>query len=450
MATTGIWKISSRLDRVIIYTTNVEKTKNEDYGKSIYQELHNLSEYEKTDYRNEKQYYVSGINCVPETAYKEMSITKKAYNKNDDILGFHGFQSFVESEVTPEQAHEIGIKLAEELWGDRFEVIVSTHLNTNHIHNHFVINSVSFKDGLKYYDNHENYALMRQISDALCEEYNLNVLEEKSCIGSNINYENFYKGHVSKSNYHITTKEDIDMAIAQAYSYYDFLELLKKMEYEVFIRSGKISVRRAPYKKNIRIERAFGKEYSIENINERILTTHSVRIPFVESYRIKNKKFSIKKDLKKFKCKGFKALYLHYCYLLKVFPNKKNVLTASMRADIKKMEQIANEAIFLDKNSITNNEQLKLYKLNLNVELKKLQAEKEKLWYKCNKTKEENKKDNIKNKIYIISEKIKLTKEEIKYCENIEERIPKMKENLEEIKIKNEERKEKKIDGRIR
>lgn len=114
-----------------------------------------------------------------------MFITKQQYNKTGDILGFHAFQSFKENEVTPEQAHEIGVRLAQEMWGDRFEVIVSTHLNTKHYHNHFVINSVSFKDGKRYYDKRETSAKLRQLSDSICEEYGLLFSYKKSGIKSN-------------------------------------------------------------------------------------------------------------------------------------------------------------------------------------------------------------------------------------------------------------------------
>ena len=161
MATTGIWKIEKRLDHVLDYTMNVEKTFNTEYGKPDYQEFHKLQEYESCDYKTEKECYVSGINCLPETAYEDMMFTKKQYHKEKGILGFHAFQSFKGWEVTPDMAHLIGMKLAEEMWGDRFEVVVSTHINTDNIHNHFVINSVSFKDGKKYYDNRENYAKLR-------------------------------------------------------------------------------------------------------------------------------------------------------------------------------------------------------------------------------------------------------------------------------------------------
>ena len=100
-------------------------------------------------------------------AFEEMKITKESFNKTEGTQGFHAFQSFKEGEVTPEQCHEIGLKLAEEMWGDRFEVVVSTHLNTNHYHNHFEINSVSFKDGKRYYDKRETYAELRRLSDGV-------------------------------------------------------------------------------------------------------------------------------------------------------------------------------------------------------------------------------------------------------------------------------------------
>lgn len=167
MATTGIWGITERLDHVIEYVMNLEKTgkKNSDY-----QELHKLSEYENLSYNTEESCYVFGINCLPETAYRDMMDTKQIWKKKDGILGYHAFQSFKKGELTPDQAHLIGLKLAEEMWGDRFEIIVTTHINTNHIHNHFVINSVSFKDGKKYHDCHETYAQLRHLSDSLCQE----------------------------------------------------------------------------------------------------------------------------------------------------------------------------------------------------------------------------------------------------------------------------------------
>ena len=226
IATTGIWKIEKRLDNVIDYTTNIEKTINSDYGKDSYYDLHNVIDYVEADYKTEKQFYVSGVNCNPKTALEEMTITKEQYGKTGGILGFHAFQSFAEGEVTPEQCHAIGVRLAEEMWGDRFEVVVSTHLNTNHYHNHFVINSVSFKDGKRYYDKRETYAELRRVSDSLCEEYGLSVLKEKPCRNSRINFANYQKDNNNKVNYYSIAKNDLDRAIGMATSYYDFEDLM--------------------------------------------------------------------------------------------------------------------------------------------------------------------------------------------------------------------------------
>ena len=209
MATTKIWDINVRLDHVIDYITDLEKTKNLDYGDE-FSIFHNN---ESLDIKTEKECFVSAINCSVDIAYEEMMITKKTYNKTGGILGFHAYQSFGENEVTPEIAHQIGVQLASEMWGSRFEVVVSTHQNTKHIHNHFVINSVSFKDGKKYYDNHINYARMRRLSDDLCAEYGLSVISEKETKGG-LFYNNFYNNYIEHSDYYEKIREDIDLTRA--------------------------------------------------------------------------------------------------------------------------------------------------------------------------------------------------------------------------------------------
>lgn len=142
MATTSIWSIKNNLKQSINYIINPEKTINKDYGTSSYSYL----EIENTEnnYKNEKVCYVSSMNCSERNPYEDMLFTKEEYGKANGILAFHGYQSFKEGEVTSDIAHEIGVKFAEEMFKD-FEVVVATHQNTNHIHNHFIVNSVSFK-----------------------------------------------------------------------------------------------------------------------------------------------------------------------------------------------------------------------------------------------------------------------------------------------------------------
>ena len=173
MATTKIWKFKSRLKVLIKYVSNGDKT--------------------------EDERLLTGINCTPSIAYQEMQNTKIQFNKTGGIECFHAYQSFAEGEVTPETAHEIGVKLAEELWGDKFQVIVATHTNTDNIHNHFVLNSVSFVNGKRFCNTKRDYALMRTTSDNLCREYGLSVLKEKK----------IYNKYVSGTLYKTLMKDSI-------------------------------------------------------------------------------------------------------------------------------------------------------------------------------------------------------------------------------------------------
>lgn len=127
---------------MVKYITNKSKIKKDNFG-----DLKATFDYEMNPDKTEKQFFVTGINCDTNSAVNEMIEVKKKYNKLGGICAFHGYQSFCEGEVMAEMAHEIGVRLVEEMWGDRFQIVVSTHLNTNHIHNHFVLNSVPFKDG---------------------------------------------------------------------------------------------------------------------------------------------------------------------------------------------------------------------------------------------------------------------------------------------------------------
>ena len=438
MATTKIWKVIKRMDHVIDYAEDKEKTKAIEYRKNneiVVDDLINVIDYAKNADKTEREFYVTGINCEPDSAYEEMQDTKKYYHKEDKILAFHAYQSFKEGEVTPEVAHKIGVQLANEMWGDRFQVIVTTHLNTHCIHNHFVINSVSFKDGLKYYDNHTNYSIIRHLSDEICKEFGLNVLKEKPS-KKKLNYENFYKKSLYNDNYSNNAKRDIDLAIRQAYSYDDFLYLMKKLDYEITLRANKMSIRKEPYKRNIRIERRYGENYTIENIKRRILEEKAVRVPFIENvYNYRKVKYPFAKRHKRAKAKGFIALYYHYCYLLKVFPSNvpQQKLPASIRADVSRMEELSNEARFLYANNIKTLDDLTNYKNKTNSKINELLSQRENLWTKRKLSKDENKKHKIAKEISSLNDKLIKLRKKVELCEDIKTRIPKIDQNLDEL-----------------
>ena len=444
MATTSLWKVENRIDKVIKYTTNIEKTKNKEYKADLYKSLHNTIEYAKADFKTEKQFFVTGVNCNAETALQEMILTKKHFGKEKGILAFHGFQSFAEGEVTAEQAHEIGVKLAEELWGDKYEVVVSTHLNTKHYHNHFVVNSVSFVDGEKYRNTVENYALMRKISDDLCREYGLSVLDEKVC--GKIDYTKYYNSYIQKNDYYTTTKDDVDFAIKKAYSYKNFETLLEKMGYTITIRANKISLCRPPYKRNIRIERSFGIEYSISNIKERIMNTELDRAYFLTNYKTKKRYVGRIRNQIKIDRGSLYRLYLHYCYLLKVFPTKKNTrykMTPKMREDAKKIKQISNEIKFLCRNNIKTTKDLFSYKNLVQDELKNQMKARNTLRRKRQKETNAEIRQQLCDEILELSNKIKYLKQEVVYSEKIEQQNQKIKENIKEVQEKENNEKEK-------
>lgn len=173
MAVTKIWTIKDSLQRVLDYAANPNKTEYD----ALAQTLHYAENDAKTKL-NESAQLVTGIHCRADHAWEDMRAVQERFGKTDGVVALHAYQSFREGEVTPEQCHEIGVALARKVWGRRFQVLVATHMNTDNLHNHFVINSVSYVDGKKYEQRRSQYAEFRAASDKLCREYGLSVVEQ--------------------------------------------------------------------------------------------------------------------------------------------------------------------------------------------------------------------------------------------------------------------------------
>ena len=449
MATTSLWKVESRIDHVVDYATDKDKTKNKSYNQfNNFSSVRDVLSYATNPDKTEKQFFTTGINCKVEDAVKQMELVKILYGKEDGILAFHGYQSFNKGEVTPEIAHEIGVRLAEEMWGDRFQVVVSTHLNTEHIHNHFVVNSVSFKDGLKYYSNLSNTALLRKTSDDLCDEYGLRVLEEKTC-KSGINFENFYKKSIRDADYYKFAKEDLDYAIKHSYTSKDFRRILNSMGYNYYYRADKLSIRKEPHKRNIRVERAFGEEYSVESIRQRILANDFVTEEKIYPYKTMRIKFYGTKSIfkKAYKPKGIIALYYYYKHLLGLY-KKNNVphkLTEEMRKDIAKMDHYSELIRFLCKYKLEiaqNIDDLKDKKLR---EKQEILNTRNRLYYKRGNIENESEKDQITKQIIQVTEELKKIKKEIKMCDEVVDNAVKMKEQIKQMEEKEQEKSKNKI-----
>ena len=161
-----------RLDRSIEYVKDKEKTTQKADS------LEAAIDYAMNRTKTEQAVFEDTIGCINENAYADMVATKKRFHKMGGVEGYHLVQSFAEGEVTPELAHLIGQELADRLLKGQYEVVITTHLNTRHYHNHIVWNSVSMADGRKYHSNAKSYYTeIRKISDELCRKYGLSIIE---------------------------------------------------------------------------------------------------------------------------------------------------------------------------------------------------------------------------------------------------------------------------------
>lgn len=418
MATTSIWSIKNNLKQSINYIINPEKTLNKDYGN---EELYSYLEEPIKDYnfKQEKICYVSCLNCDEDNPYDDMEFTKERFRKKDGVLAYHGYQSFKEGEVTPDIAHEIGVKFVSEMFKD-YEVVVATHQNTNHIHNHFIINSVSFKSCKKYNNNLTNISKIRHISDSLCSEYGLSVLDEDRF------YKRTYTKSISNDEYYKTLKEDLDNVISYSLTLKQLFERMRSLGYKVYSRNDIITIYRdGEYK--VRIENVFGEEYSKERLKQRLYLSKQIvfkpmsQKSIIEEYSKTNKPH-----------KGIYGLYLYYCYLLGVFPKNhpKQYLPYSIRKEVYKLEQISQQVRFMHEKNIVTKEDLDNYSKNNSDELSDLKGKRENLWRRYHRAKTEDKRTQILAEINDIQPKIKELYKYDKYCKEITKRAEGIQNNL--------------------
>ena len=443
MAVCEIWDVRGRLDHPIDYAENPEKTANPKYTEADLQAMVDVMEYATNKDKTEQRYFVTGVNCDPTTARDEMMIAKAQWNDESEIVCYHGFQSFKHGEVTPEQAHEVGVKLAKKMWGDRFQVIVATHLNTDCLHNHFVVNSVSFTDGRHYHDNKANLRLLRQRSDELCREYALSVIEHPS--GKKKPYALYQaekNGMPTRDN---VTRQAVDEAISKSFTLKDFDRIMAEMGYRVSFDPNRKywTVIGKGWKRPKRLYK-LGEEYTNERIMERISeNSYAVKFArFAEPQRTV-RVFRVKGSLKGAKkIGGLRGLYLHYCYKLGILPKNKKQNYARLhyllKDDLMKMEAISQETRLLCRNHIDTVEQLLLYKGALETEKTDLLQKRKELYSKSRKT-GGGEKEAIRSQLSDLSKRLSVIRKEVRLCEGIEARNAALKEKLSTIRADEEQ-----------
>lgn len=472
MATTSIWRVKGWLGKVVIYVENPDKTANpkfytqEDITEQDGQNLSDVIRYavnsEKTQQTDNEDCtvvhrFISGINCFPSTARDEMLAVKKRFGKESGTVAYHGYQSFAPDEATPEMAHEIGKKLATRLWGDRYQVIVATHLDKeNHLHNHFVLNTVSFVDGIKYHRTKKDYHDMQTVSDKLCREYGLSVIDHPQR-GKSKHYGEWRAEQEQRPTWRGLIRADIDEAIRQSMTERQFFENLRKKGYE--IKTGKdISVRPPGKERFVRLIRNFGDDYSIGAIRRRILAQSRPERPAPEPSR-KIRQYRVNGSLQTArKITGFRALYLYYCYLLGIFPKDRTRASPKrlhflLREDLRKLDAISEETKLLVQNRIDTAGQLFSYRSEIEQKMESLVTGRKEL-YRLSRTAtvkaDEGKTAEIKSHIAAISKELAGLRKELALCDGISVRSGIIKEKIKTVREDENQRKENRENEHIR
>ena len=208
---------------------------------------------------------VSSFGCAAETADIEFDWTRRHAIDKGTHLGRHLIQAFEPGEVSAEEAHEIGIQLAKEILGGKYEFVLTTHIDKGHIHNHLIFNAVSFNDHKHYHSNKRSYHEIRRVSDRLCREHGLSVIVPGQNKGKS------YIEHQAAQNgtsYKAKLKASIDRLIPVSSSLEDLLARLQREGYE--IKRGKYISARAPDQERFTRLKTLGADYTEEAVATRI------------------------------------------------------------------------------------------------------------------------------------------------------------------------------------
>lgn len=432
MAITKIIAIRDRLDKRVAYVTNAEKTA-----------LNCGARYIVNPEKTEQSFFTAVLNCSsPEHAFREMTETKKRWRKTGGVLGYHFIQSFAPGEVTPEQAHEIGMEFARRMFGERYEVVIGTHLDKAHLHNHIVINSVSFVNGQKYHSSPESYYNeVRGISDELCCENDLSVITPQ---GKGKHYAEWKAEQGGKPTVRGAIRADIDAIIGQAYTYDSFLMLLRKNGYEVRRSPNRkyTTVKPPGAKRAIRLD-SLGEGYTEADIMARLsrqrhggmappTVTHAVK-----RYRVKGKLATVRKK----KITGFHALYLRYLYLLRGNRRKKlpPKLPFSVKREVIHLERYEQQFKYLLSSGITTETELEQRIRVLEWDIRLLEEQRKPLYQERRNTNDEEAQAKYSAEIQQQTATLREKRGELRLCRRIQADIPRVSQQCQQAQAERQE-----------
>ena len=369
MAYDKIIAVRTRLDHCIGYVLNREKT-------DLAAVLDYIGNAEKTTLAEEQTVLETAINCTLGTACADMTDTKRRWAKPGGVLGYHLIHSFAPGEVTPRQAHEIGVEFATRLLGDHYEAVVSTHLDRDHLHCHILFNSVSFLDGTTYHNTFRDYFRdIRGISNEVSRAHGLSVIEPS---GKGVHYAEWDAERQGKTTIRSLIRQDIDAAVSDAFTYQSLFTVLEKRGYTVK-RGPEIqhtAVRPPGGVRFIRLD-SLGADYTEEAIKRRLSAVRS-REPIpeqapsptvpMEHHRYKVRSGSVHQPRRKLG--GFRLLYVRYLYLLGVRrpAASRRIIPFTVRQEVTRLHRYQRQFRFLLENRIDTAPQLAMLGDALQVE----------------------------------------------------------------------------------
>lgn len=433
MAVTKIWPVRGKVGSPLKYVADEEKTANPKWNSGELQSLTDVMHYAADADKTEQQFFVTGINCDADTARDQFVIVKKQFCKEDGIVAYHGYMSFKEGEVTPELAHKIGLEFAERVWGDEYQVVVATHLNTDHIHNHFVVNSVSYKTGKKFQSG--TWWKLSRVADEICLAHGLSIVERR---GKGMPIALAKAEAAGKPTRLNQAKAAIDEAIKSCTNLKELKIVLKNMGYECQFDYGRKywTIRQRDWQRPIRLAR-IGEDYTNDRILARLQERRDEK-PFALFQKASKPQrraylFLTRGDRLKRKG-GLKNLYLYYCYRLGYLPKYKMLQRASpaLRDDLLKIDRISEEVRLLCREDINTMEELMRLRSDRKEKMQTLLLQREDVRKQLRRVIPQEERDKLKAEQSRLTEEIGILRKEIKMTESIEKRSEDMKENLRE------------------
>lgn len=460
MATTSIWPINGNISKVIRYVSNPDKTDSSTFSNQDIQSLKDVMDYAVNPSKTEHQYLVSGINCEPTIARQQMIITKQRFDKLDGRTAYHAYQSFKPGEADPQNAHQIGTQFAQQLWGDCFQVVVATHVDKKHIHNHFVINSVSFLDGKKFHSTCESYfGQMRALSDLLCEQHGLSVIRDPPQDGrATRSHAEWQAEQFDKPTWRGLVKQDVDEVINRSAVWSQFVTGLKEKGYEVKTGVKHIAVRPPGKERFIRL-RSLGDDYSEESIRQKLLNLEQKSAGIAVQSLLPDEKIEANSNQTKIKqhiyqpqtgyrpfqiCqlkpyhkkrKGYVPLYIRYLIQMGSLRPRSSTRRTHflLREDIRYLDRITSEFRLINDKRLDTYSDLLQYKKSQGDHLIHLMTERKSLQLQIKREDNEVSVVKLRDTSKCITQQIRQCRRELALCDDIQRRSIEMTDKLKQI-----------------